>query len=143
MQPGGSDGMRQVFDLYIDRKTGMPHTDAPTEEARRTVKNVDCASWANRLAVMGLRLGGSELSRSSPGATVRVDGTNFKMTLDGVKQLFGDCAIYSQSAIMQCLVLVRFMSLFSFDFQAPLRSLCKVASQSAPNHPFLPSRRGS
>eukprot|EP00913_Durusdinium_trenchii_P034228 g32033.t1 len=26
----------KVFDLYIDRKTGMPHTDAPTEEARRS-----------------------------------------------------------------------------------------------------------
>lgn len=25
----------KVFDLYIDRKSGLPHTDAPTEEARR------------------------------------------------------------------------------------------------------------
>ena len=24
----------QVFDIYIDRKTGVPHTEAPVEETR-------------------------------------------------------------------------------------------------------------
>ena len=40
----------EVFDIYIDRKTGVPHTTAPSEETRRALRLCKIGSFSRRAA---------------------------------------------------------------------------------------------